>query len=286
MKLVTLRLDEPPTVAAVGIGVHGVATDHEAFRLPGLWQLHLYNYEGTLSLGQSVHPIRPGHVSLVPPDTEVHFGYRGRSEHLYAHLRLNDTGVARSVPVMQDAGGESTRLADLLRNAVAAMPSSPPRATAEVWTALWRVAELPRGEGAGRSHPFVAAAQAYIEVHLAGPLSVPDVAHAVGVSHTHLTRVFRAETGHTVVSYIRHRRLQRARHLLLSSTLSVTAIAAAVGIADLQAFNKACRRELGASPRAIRRSGSTPAVGGPYGRAVPSSQPQPAGGRTGFGGSR
>ncbi|MFE6625547.1 hypothetical protein ACFVGK_41355, partial [Streptomyces sp. NPDC057740] len=30
------------------------------------------------------------------------------------------------------------------------------------------------------------------------------------------------------------------------------AIAAAVGIADLQAFNKACRRELGASPRDVR----------------------------------
>ncbi len=29
-------------------------------------------------------------------------------------------------------------------------------------------------------------------------------------------------------------------------------MAASVGIPDLQAFNKACRRELGASPRALR----------------------------------
>lgn len=235
-----------------GIGVHGVSTDHDVFRLPDLWQLHLYNYEGALSLGQSVHPIRPGHVSLVPPNTEVHFHYRGRSEHFYAHLRLYDGGTARVVPVMQDAAAESTRLAELLRHAVTAMPTSPSRATAEVWAALWHVAELPRGEGAGRHHPFVATAQAYVEEHLASPLSVPDVARAVGISHTHLTRVFRAETGLTVVAYIRHRRLQRARHLLLSSTLSITAIAAAVGIVDLQAFNKASRRELGASPREVR----------------------------------
>lgn len=255
MKLVTLRIDEPPTVVDAGIGVHGVATDHDVFRLPDLWQLHLYNYEGALSLGRSVHPIRPGHVSLVPPDTEVRFHYRGRSEHFYVHLRLHDGGTARVVPVMQDAAAESTHLADLLRDAVTAMPASPPRATAEVWAALWRVAELPRSDGTGGHHPLVTAAQAYVEVHLAGPLSVPDVARAVGISHTHLTRVFRAETGRTVVSYIRHRRLQRARHLLLSSTLSVTAIAAAVGIADLQAFNKACRRELGASPRDVRGAG-------------------------------
>ncbi|MDX3385808.1 AraC family transcriptional regulator [Streptomyces niveiscabiei] len=250
MDHVTLRLDEPPAVVAAGIGVHGVATAHDVFRLPGLWQLHLYHYDGTLSLGRSEHAIRPGHVSLVPPDTEVRFRYRGRSEHLYVHLRLARGGSARTVPVMQDAGAESARLADLLRRAVTA--AVPARAAAEVWAALWRVAELPGGEADGRAHPFVAAARAYVEEHLAGPLSVPDVARAVGVSHTHLTRVFRAETGRTVVAYIRHRRLQRARHLLLSSTLSIGAVAAAVGIADLQAFNKACRRELGASPRAVR----------------------------------
>jgi transcriptional regulator GlxA family with amidase domain len=46
--------------------------------------------------------------------------------------------------------------------------------------------------------------------------------------------------------------MERARHLLRESTLSIPAVAAAVGIGDLQAFNKTCRRELGASPRAVR----------------------------------
>lgn len=257
MEHVSLRLDEAPTVVNAGVGVHGVSTPHDVFRLPDLWQLHLYNYEGTLSLGQSVHPIRPGHVSLVPPGTEVHFRYRGRSEHFYAHFRPCDAGAAHLVPVMQDAASQSAGLADLLRHAVTAMPASPARASAEVWAALWRITELPGGGRAGRHHPFVAAAQAYVEERLAGPLSVPDIARAVGVSHTYLTRLFRAETGLTVVSYIRRRRLERARHLLLSSTLSITAIAAAVGITDLQAFNKACRRELGASPRAVRAAGHT-----------------------------
>jgi len=73
-----------------------------------------------------------------------------------------------------------------------------------------------------------------------------------GVSHNHLTRLFRAEAGVPVVSYIRQRRMARARHLLTASTMSIPAIAASIGITDLQAFNKACRRELGRSPRAIR----------------------------------
>ncbi|MGQ4361194.1 helix-turn-helix domain-containing protein [Streptomyces sp. SAS_272] len=265
MRTTTLWLEEPPTVVGAGIGVHGVSTAHDVFRLPDLWQLHLYHYEGALSLGQSVHAIRPGHVSLVPPDTEVHFHYRGRSEHLYVHLRLRESGSARTVPVMQDAAAESARLADLLRRAVTALPASPSRANAEVWAALWRIAELPSGEGEGGRHPYVSAAQAHVEEHLADPLAVPDIARAVGISHTHLTRLFRAETGLTVVSYIRRRRLQRARHLLASSTLSVTAVAAAVGIADLQAFNKACRRELGASPREVRATAARPRPGGEIG---------------------
>ena len=33
-------------MVAAGIGVHGVSTAHDVFRLPDLWQLHLYHYDG------------------------------------------------------------------------------------------------------------------------------------------------------------------------------------------------------------------------------------------------
>ncbi|MFF2847978.1 helix-turn-helix transcriptional regulator [Streptomyces sp. NPDC058001] len=251
-----LCLDAPPRLASLGVGVHGTTGPTDTFRLPDLWQFHLYGYTADLTVDGTPYPIRPGSVSLVPPGAEVHFRYRGRSEHLYAHFEPaapTATGTALTVPVMQDAGAETPMLAELLRRAVAAAPRNPARAAAEVWTALWRVAELaaPYGESPSAPAP-VAVAMAHIETHLAGPLSVPDLARVAGVSHNHLTRLFRARTGGTVVAYIRARRMERARHLLRESTLSISAVAASVGIADLQAFNKACRRELGASPRALR----------------------------------
>jgi AraC family transcriptional regulator len=252
-------LDEPPVVASVGVGVHGPAGHTDVFRLPDLWQLHLYRYEADLTVDGTHHAIRPGRVSLVPPATTVRYRYRGRSEHLYAHLRLSPTGEPRAVPVVQDAGPELPTLSALMLQAVAAWPSTPVRAVAEVWAALWRVGHLtppaPQGPRDG-PHPAITAAIAHIESRLADPLTVPGVARAAGVSHNHLTRLFRAATGDTVVAYIRRRRLARARHLLRESTLSIAAIAAQVGIPDLQAFNKACRRELGASPRAVRSSGA------------------------------
>ncbi|MGP3913475.1 helix-turn-helix domain-containing protein [Nonomuraea sp. 10N515B] len=252
MRRVALALSDPPVVAGAGVGVHGVVSSHDVFKLPDLWQLHLYGYTAELVLDGTTHPIRPGHVSLVPPGAEVHYHYRGRSEHLYAHFRLPGAGERRDVAVMRDAGDQAPLIAASLRQAIAAVPDTRARASAEVWTVLWRVAGLPV---AGSADAVVAAAIEHIEADLAAPLSVPGIARAAGVSHNHLTRLFRAHTGHTVVGYIRRRRLARALHLLRESTLAIPAIAAAVGIPDLQAFNKACRRELGASPRALRAQG-------------------------------
>jgi AraC-like DNA-binding protein len=249
------HLDEPPELAAVGIGVHGPAGHVDVFSLPNLWQLHLYGYEADLTVNGTAHAIRPGRVSLIPPGTTVRYRYQGRSEHLYAHLRLGSVGSPLSIPVIQDAGTELAPLTARLRQALAAWPHTPARATAEVWAALWQVAHLtpPRTAGTVAIHPVVTAAVAMIEARLAEPLSVAEIAKAIGVSHNHLTRLFRAATGETVVGYLRARRMERARHFLQATTLSIPAIAASVGIPDLQAFNKACRRELGASPRGIRK---------------------------------
>ncbi|MCX5206293.1 AraC family transcriptional regulator [Streptomyces sp. NBC_00237] len=249
-----VRLDGPPDPVAVGIGVHGPAGHVDEFQLPHLWQFHLYAYEADLTVGGVAHRIRPGTVSLVPPGTPVVYRYRGRSEHLYAHLRLGAAGVAREVPTVQHAGHQLGVLEARLKQALASWPQTPGRTVAEVWAALWTVAELaPLRDGSARAlPPVVAAAVALIEARLAQPLAVADLAKAVGISHNHLTRLFRAATGETVVGYIRARRMERARHLLRDSTLSIAGVAAAVGIPDLQAFNKACRRGLGASPRAVR----------------------------------
>ncbi|MFE7035663.1 helix-turn-helix domain-containing protein [Streptomyces sp. NPDC057621] len=257
----SIHLGEPPVVVNAGVGVHGVASRTDVFRLPELWQLHLYQYEAELTVDGTPHLIRPGRVGLVPPGATVRYRYRGRSEHLYAHLRVAAAGEPRTVPVLQDAGAELPLLTELLLQAVASAPNEPERTRAEIWTALWRIARLAPAAARPGPHPAVTAAMAYIEGRLATPLTVPAVARAAGVSHNHLTRLFRATTGATVVAYIRRRRLDRARHLLRASTLSIPAVAASVGIPDLQAFNKACRRELGASPRALR--GGTGATAAP-----------------------
>lgn len=210
------------------------------------------SYRATLTVAGIRYQLTPGSVSLVPPGSLMRYEYEGPSEHLFAHLKLARSGPAQLVPVVQQAGAEVPLLSDLLRHAVTAAAGVPARAAAEVWTVLWRVAGLGSAAAGDRPHAAVAAALAYIEANLGAPLTVPAVARIADVSPTHLARLFRAQTGETVVGYLRRRRLHRARHLLRETTLPISTVAASVGIGDLQAFNKACHRELGAAPRAIR----------------------------------
>src|SRR5437899_9470523 len=115
--MLELHLQTPPEVANVGAGIHGVRRLREIFRLPDLWQLHLYNYSAELTLLGQTFSVAPGYVSLTPAGTQVQFDYRGRSEHLYAHFRPVVAGEPSYVPVVQDAGEAAPLLSRLLRSA-------------------------------------------------------------------------------------------------------------------------------------------------------------------------
>ncbi|MBA3847858.1 MAG: helix-turn-helix domain-containing protein, partial [Planctomycetes bacterium] len=66
---------------------------------------------------------------------------------------------------------------------------------------------------------------------------------------------FRGAFALGVSAYIRHRRMLRAKHLLLNTDQPIAAIARAVGSTDLTLFNRWAHRELGASPRRVRSGG-------------------------------
>lgn len=268
VSVTTVRMDltDPPEVIAQGRATHGVTRLVDDFRLPDLWSLHLYDYTALLEVDQVPYAITPGCVSLVPPGAQIRYRYEGPSRHLYAHLRarpaLDVEPVRWPLRLIMYPGSELAVITDLMESAVDSAATRPERTRSDVWSALLRMAALdrvrdrvPRRQDPTAEH--LTRAMAYIERHLPDALTVPEVAAAVGVSHNHLTRLFTASHGLTVVGYVRRRRIEHARQLLVHTTMSVAAIAAAVGIADLQAFNKTCRAVTGLGPRALREAGST-----------------------------
>jgi transcriptional regulator GlxA family with amidase domain len=120
-----------------------------------------------------------------------------------------------------------------------------------VWDLLWSLASPLKGG----IHPLVERARSLIELRLGQPIVVAALAQELGCSHNHLTRLFRSELRASVAGWIRSRRAQRARHLLLNTSMPIGEIAAEVGIPDPHHFNKVIRRELGRAPREIREGG-------------------------------
>lgn len=250
-------LTEPPQIAQIGYSVHG-SEKIEQYRLPDLWCLHLYRYTAEVQIGGWDFPIQPGFVSVVPADMPVVYKYRGRSAHLYAHFRPGPAGAGSktvSIPAMLDFGDDFGRLYSQIEQVIYAEAD---RAQARLWDVLWQVAEhsIPEAVAGIHAHPAVGKAVRIIERQLGEPIRVAALAEEVGVSGSYLARLFQEALGCSAIGYICQRRVERAVHLLQHSTLPIKAIAALVGMPDLQQFNKMLHHSLEQSPRALRRASS------------------------------
>ena len=82
-----------------------------------------------------------------------------------------------------------------------------------------------------------------MEAHLAEPLSLIEIADHVGLSRRQIERLFRQEMGRSPARYYLEIRLDRARHLLIQSSMPVVEVAVACGFVSASHFSK-CYREL------------------------------------------
>ncbi|WP_240157391.1 helix-turn-helix transcriptional regulator [Pseudonocardia broussonetiae] len=128
-------------------------------------------------------------------------------------------------------------------------------ATAHLTLLLVDVARLAVGVEGGvvadlrlNREPLLGDVFAVIEQRYAEPLSLRDVAAAVGLSPGHLTTRVRDRTGRTVLEWITERRMLEARRLLASTDSPVAAVGRAVGFPDAGYFARVFRREHGTTP--------------------------------------
>ncbi|WP_144702795.1 MULTISPECIES: GlxA family transcriptional regulator [unclassified Aminobacter] len=82
-----------------------------------------------------------------------------------------------------------------------------------------------------------------MEANLSEPLSLVEIADHVGLSRRQIERLFRQEMGRSPARYYLEIRLDRARHLLIQSTMPVVEVAVACGFVSASHFSK-CYREL------------------------------------------
>ena len=101
-------------------------------------------------------------------------------------------------------------------------------------------------------------ASAEIERRYAEPLTVAEVARAIGTSTRQLQRVFDEVGGRSFRAHVAAVRMDRAREMLLDHGGTVRSIAAAVGYSQPAQFAKAFRRHHGVSPSELRAGRGNP----------------------------
>jgi len=91
-----------------------------------------------------------------------------------------------------------------------------------------------------------------IELRLAEPIQVCELAREVHMSPFHFTRMFKLATGHSPHKYLTLQRIERAKELLATSDMPIAAIAAAVGYQTQAHFTGVFSRHAGATPKVYR----------------------------------
>jgi len=94
----------------------------------------------------------------------------------------------------------------------------------------------------------------YVERTLARPLGVDELARLTGYSQAQFVRRFRATFELPVHGYLLARRIERAKHLIRDTDLTLTAIAQQLGFASHAHFTTAFKRHSGTTPSEFRRA--------------------------------
>ncbi len=94
----------------------------------------------------------------------------------------------------------------------------------------------------GVSHPKLLAVISEMEENLEIPINCGDLAHNAGLSTRQLERLFSKYLGHAPTRYYLKLRLDRARYLLLQTSMPILDVALACGFVSASHFSK-CYRE-------------------------------------------
>lgn len=93
----------------------------------------------------------------------------------------------------------------------------------------------------------------YLQEHLSGELSLSVLAGHFHLNAQYISQLFKNEIGVGFLTYLTNIRMEKAKKLLVSTSLSVTEIAGQVGYGDYRVFTKTFKKSEGITPSQYRR---------------------------------
>ena len=107
---------------------------------------------------------------------------------------------------------------------------------------------------AGNVSPLLRSVMDQALLSLDGEVSLHALAEKAGVGESYLSARFREETGKTFSSWLREKRVARAKDLLVRKELSISQVAEQIGMLDVSYFIRVFKKETGVTPGEWRRN--------------------------------
>ena len=116
-----------------------------------------------------------------------------------------------------------------------------------------RLLEYQKSSGISREDEVIGRAMEIIEEnYLADDFSLDNIADALGVSYTYLSKLFKKSIGEGFVEYITRRRIEYSIELLKDQSLSIDRIAEMVGYMHTPTYIRNFKKIKGVSPGKYR----------------------------------
>lgn len=94
----------------------------------------------------------------------------------------------------------------------------------------------------------------YIKSHYSRKLTLEEIASCVHLSPSHISGLFRKETGQTISAYISFVRIEKSKQLLKSTATPIAQISDLCGFEDQSYFSRVFRQHTGLSPKKYREN--------------------------------
>ncbi|HEX2927991.1 MAG TPA: AraC family transcriptional regulator [Ruminiclostridium sp.] len=102
----------------------------------------------------------------------------------------------------------------------------------------------------GKSH--ILKIMEYIHENYRKDIAINTLAEHVGLSYSHVRKIFNDETGENIVNYINNMRIEEAQRLLRQTNMNINDIALSLGYNNKQSFNRFFKKYVGINPGEYR----------------------------------
>lgn len=217
--------------------------------------------KGTYTVDGKSHPLSSGDLFLAKPNQLITYAADQEEPWVYFWVGFNGACAARLIQQTPFSATEPTfhtdnaeELQQLLWNIYLSRGPEPHNEAMMVGylylflSKLMHEAQNQQPRPANSSTQYVLNAIKYIQFHFSQDISIDDIADSVGVSRSHLYRVFMSNVGQSPIDYLTEYRINEACQLLRTSQLSISEIAVSVGFFDQFYFSRVFKKRKGIPP--------------------------------------